>query len=523
MAVLEISATHSKYVRTADRFKAIWTFHQFVSGVYKNLLHQPLPYSFEFQAVYEEIKRVGASIGISQLEQASADLDSGIAGLDAASALLLDADDRIGPSVLRRFFEKLKRKDETIVFYLVKFYLYADAVEGDRRDKLDFLFTRIGEEFVEERSDHALRMSPELRVKFSAIISVMRRVDPPEEDIERVVHAVHAMRTEIGTTEDFDELTDRGLLKTARNFKHKVGDLYFNLDVLVAIVELNIVTKKRFARLYDSEEHRIMADAQRLMEHAQALQENFGETNPALLEEFARFREQKEKFDTLRAESNIKHDVIADLKASMASILAQLDRGLESDEEIEILDAPEIPEAYLEDAEDYEQICSRFRRDDPLVRYLVRISAAIDPSGRGHSPEEIVKFPAVRELRLERWEVGAFLKLFNGMESEAAEDSDELWMMYLRAAAMRVRIEEEATILSTALAASVDPGRELLGRTKESLELAKELDEIFGEVVREAIYYSAPAILRQLYRSRFRLLRSFAGLWLLYDQQVEGA
>lgn len=520
MAVLEISAIHSKYVRTADRFKAIWTFHQFVSGVYKNLLHEPLPYSFEFQAVYEQIKKVGASIGISQVEQASASLDSGIAGLDVASELLLAADDRIGPSVLRRFFEKLKRQDETIVFYLVKFYLYSDAVEGDRRDKLDFLFTRIGEEFIEDRSDHDPRVTPELRMKFAALVSVMRRADPPDEDIERVVHAIHAMRTEIGTTDDFDDLTDRGLLKIARNFKHQVGDLYFHPDVLVSVVELNIVTKRRFSRLYESEEQRIMADAQRLTERAEALEENFGD-NPSLLDELARFREQKEHFDALRAESNIKHDVIAALKASMASILAQVDRGLESDEEIEILDAPEIPEAFLEDAEQYDQICSRFRRDDPLIRYLVRISAAIDPAGRGHSPEQIAKFPTVRELRLERWEIAAFLKLFNDMQAEASEDTDELWMMYLRSAAMRVRIEEEATILSTAMAASIDPGRELLARTKESLDIAKELDEIFGEVVREAIYYSAPNMLRELYRSRFRLLRSFAGLWLLYDQHLE--
>ena len=40
-----------------------------------------------------------------------------------------------------------------------------------------------------------------------------------------------------------------------------------------------------------------------------------------------------------------------------------------------------------------------------------------------------------------------------------------------------------------------------------------------GDFLHEAVYYSNPKILHQLYRSRFRLLRGFSGLWLIYDRQ----
>ncbi len=69
------------------------------------------------------------------------------------------------------------------------------------------------------------------------------------------------------------------------------------------------------------------------------------------------------------------------------------------------------------------------------------------------------------------------------------------------------------------MAAGVRAEDDLLPRAKKSLDCAKELDEQFGEFLHEAAYYSKPHILHQLYRSRFRLLRGFSGLWLIYDRQ----
>jgi hypothetical protein len=82
-----------------------------------------------------------------------------------------------------------------------------------------------------------------------------------------------------------------------------------------------------------------------------------------------------------------------------------------------------------------------------------------------------------------------------------------------------MKIDEEATILSTAIASNVRPDADLLNRAKKSLDWAKELDESFGDLLQEAVYYTNRRIHRQLYRSRFRLLRGFSGLWLIYDRQ----
>ncbi len=515
MSVAEIGLLHGRYVRLSDRFKSMWTYHQFASGVFKNLVPAPLPYRVDFQNTYDRIKAASVTLNASQVQEAAAALGLCELALDRVATQLLRADDQVSASVVRRFFEKLKRQDESIVHFLIKFYFYADAVEGDRRDKLDYLFTRIGEDFLPDRTEYSSRDSLEFRERIIALVSLLRPIDAPQEEVVRLIRAIRGIRDDIQSAQAFEELTERNLLKNARLFKHRLGHLYFHPDILMAIVELNVTTKNKFLKLYSDEEHRIVDDAQKLIEHGPAIERNFGYTNPELLEEIARFREFKQRFDTSRAASNVKHDVITHLKQSMSNILTQLDRGLGGDE---METAAELPPSFFSEAEQADNITSRFGNDPILHRFLIRIASAIDLADPSVMPEEIAEFPNVKELRLEPWEIGAYQKLFDRRAPEADEDNDDLWVLYLRAAALRIKVDEEATMLAASIAAGVLPDNEILGLAKQSLDCGKELDEQFNDFLHEAVYYSNPKILHQLYRSRFRLLRGFSGLWLIYDR-----
>ncbi len=515
MSVAEIGLLHGRYVRLTDRFKALWTYHQFASGAYKNLLETPLPYKIDFQNTYDRMKSASATLNAAQVQEAAAALGLCELALDRAAAQLIRADDRISASLLRRFFEKLKKQDETIVQQLIKFYLYTDSVEGDHRDKLDFLFTRIGEDFVAERGEYWSRDSLEFRERIIALVSLLRVVDAPQEEVVRLIRAVRSIRDDIQSANAFEDLTEKNLLKNARMFKHRLGDLYFHPDILLAIVELNVATKNKFNRLYAEDEDRIVDDSQKLIDHGAAIERNFGDTNPELLREIARFRDFKERFDSGRADSNVKHDVITHLKQSMSNILTQLDRGLGMSDESA---GGDLPPAFFNDAERAENVHTRFGFDPALEPYLLRIASVIDFVDPSIMPEEIAEIPNVKELRLEPWEVAAYQKLFERRQAEAQEDNEDLWMLYLRAAALRLRVDEEATMLAAAMSAAVPPDSDNLARAKQSLDCAKELDESFSDFLREAVYYSNPKILHQLYRSRFRLLRGFSGLWLIYDR-----
>lgn len=514
MSVTEIGSQQSRYARLSDRFKSLWTYHQFAAGVFKNFLGAPVPYNVNFNRLFEDVKAIGAALEFPQSADVTPSIVTCDALLDSATGLMLEADDRIAASLLRRFFERLKRQDDRIIHFLIKFYLYSDAVEGDRRDKLDFLFTRIGEDLIADRGEYASRDSLEFREQIINLVAVARGVDAPQREIVAHIRAIRSLREDILRATTFEQLTEHNLLRNARTFKHRVGDLYFHPDVLLAIVELNVATKNRFIKLYRAEEFRILEDAQKLMKHGHAIERNFGESNPELVIEIARFRQFKEQFDDLRAQSNVKHDIINRLTASMNNILTQLDRGLASEE----LVTQELPESFFSDAQQLETVTERFGRDEMLLPLLLRIAAAIDASSDQMAPEQTADAAGVRELRIEPWEIAAYQKVFDRRDAEVPEDSEELWMLFLRAAALRVKVDEEATILATALTAGVRPDGQLLSRAKQSLDAAKEFDEVFGDYLREPMYFKNAKILHQLYRSRFRLLRAFSGLWLIYDK-----
>jgi hypothetical protein len=498
VSVAEIGALHGRFIRQSDRFKSAWTYHQFATGAFKNFLETPLPYSIDFQRIYERLKTISSTLSSGQMEIATDALAANEAALESAQKTLLDADDRIPPPLVRRFFERIKRTDDAIIHHLIKFYFYSAAIEGDRRDKIDFLFTRIGEDFSPDRDEYWSRDSLEFRERIAALTGILHVSSAAPDEVVKLIRAVRSMRDEVQRIHRFEELTERHLLRNARLFKHRIGDLYFHPDVLLALVELNVATKNTFVRLYLSDEQRLVDDSSRLMEHGSAIARNFGDTNPELVEEIARFKEAKQRFDELRSQSNVKHDVVTRLKSTMTNILAQLDRGLEED-----LAGTEIPAAFF----DSQKVAEHFGRDETLLPHLTRLAASLGDDVR------------IAELRLEPWESAAFAKLFGRAEPEAREDNEDLWTLYARAAAVRVKSDEEATIIATAIAAGVRPEPETLAKAKQSLDCAKELDEQFGEFLHEAVYYSNPKFLHQLYRSRFRLLRGFSGLWLIYDRQ----
>ncbi len=520
MTVAERGDIHSRYARLSDRLKATWTSHQFVSGVFRLFLMEEVPYELDLGGMLELTRGVGARLA-SHAGRAGTRAPAGVrAALDAveseledASRGVLAAESRIGASMLRRFFERIKRQDDAIIESLIRFYLYAGGVEGDRRDKVDFLFTRLAEDFSPQRGEYVVRDGLELRQRLISIVAILGLPEPPRDEVIRLIRAIHSLRGDIASAEEFDDLSEGNLLRDARTFKHRVADLYFHPDVLLAIVDLNVSAKNRFSRLYDSEERRLIDDADKLAEYGSAIERNFGGANPTLVREIAKFRELRDRFDSLRAESNVKHDVVAGLKASMASILAQLDRGLESEEE-----SIEIPPAFFDRTRAVELLSERFGRDEPLLDYLLRIGTAIDLTDPESSAEDIADLPEARELRIEPWEATAWQKVLGRRPAEDEEDTEDLWILFLRAAALRIKVDAEASIIATAMSADVQPDGDLLSKAKKSLDLAKELDQQFGDFLQEAAYYANRRILRQLYRSRFRLLRGFSGLWLLYDR-----
>ena len=60
MSVTDVGVLHSRYVRLNDRFKSIWTYHQFASGIYRNFLEASVPYTIDFRKIHERMRAIHA-------------------------------------------------------------------------------------------------------------------------------------------------------------------------------------------------------------------------------------------------------------------------------------------------------------------------------------------------------------------------------------------------------------------------------------------------------------------------------
>jgi hypothetical protein len=509
MAITEIGQLHSRYVRLSDKFRALWTYNQFATGVYKNVLRFPLPYNIDFPAIYDSIRRASDIIQSASAMTAMPIMEEGERELQRIVVPLVEADQLITPPVLRRFLDQLKRRDDKkVIFYLIKFYLYGDSVDGDQRDKLDFLFTRIGEDYFEARGEYWSKDPGELRKQIESLVAVRPVEFTDSKEIVRLVNAMRTLKAEIQQTENFETLTDSHLLDDARALKHRMGNYFFHPDVLIAVIDCNVTTRNRFLRYYSEEEHHLIDDSQRLVDNEEAIARGFGESNPGLMQEIANFRQLKQEFEESRANFNVKHNLIAQLKTSMNSILGHLDRVVPAP-------ADQISEERLVEEHRLESVRRIFGEDSLLDDYLVRIYGTLESLDDQLEPEQLIAAPEMADLRLEPWEAAAYRKLYRSSPMEDSEN-EELLQLYLRAASLRIKITEEASFL-----AAFPPQRPVQGtlmqKVKESLDRANTYDQYFVTMLHDEIHYSDSKNVHRLYRSRFRLLRVFSGLWLIYD------
>src|ERR1700687_2921287 len=159
--VQELGAVHRRYADTSHRFRAAWTFHQFLQSLGKSGQQVITDaHSLEFQNLYAELKEISQNLNTAESDRLRGRLD----GIDRRLSQLIEdldqEDARVAPYYLRQFFRRVKSYDEKILTQLVKFYLYAQQGEiwpTERLDKVDFLLARLSEEEDDRTGEPRLR------------------------------------------------------------------------------------------------------------------------------------------------------------------------------------------------------------------------------------------------------------------------------------------------------------------------------------------------------------------------------
>ena len=508
------------YARLSEKFKALWMFHQFLQGVNRTSLKgAPLP-EVPFAPLYEQIKRIKETKGVEDEGTTKAAMRRLDGELDNLHERLADDDRLIPPSTLRQFFERVKAGDEELLLSILKYYYYAGTLGPDEMDKVDFLLTRLGTA-KDARGEVVLRPPSDLNTLSEALLSLTDRPPVAPSEVQSVISLLDLLRRDLEACERFEDLTRKKTLENIRTLKHRLGAAFYAPEVMTAVLASNVAVKKKFQRLYKEEERRILEASRDVIAKERDLERDTRFMSAEFREDLERFRKDKEDFERASRRRGVRPRDVKRLKESLHRLLARLDPAAADDLDLgsdstagsgsgvrrrkaAAAGATPIPARAAGAA-------WRAENDRLTSEMSRRVLSAVDLLKSGGGPS--VKDPG---SRLEDWEVRSALRVYrsNREEGEPLTSHERL---FFNAAVLRSRMDEEAQKLrdlvkevgeSSAADATIAAAGKCLTR-------AREMDRMFREALHVA--EGQPAAWKQLTRSRFRHLRAFAGLWLLFS------
>ena len=214
-------------------------------------------------------------------------------------------------------------------------------------------------------------------------------------------------------------------------------------------------------------------------------------------DEFRKFHESRQRFERQSRESNLKARQVVELKEAIGEVLGRF--------ELAGLAAEDIDEA-LSLVEEVESDAA----DDAFWKPTVdRVLAAVELSDDGTGPLR-TDLAGLANLRLESWE----LKAARHAVAAGGWPPSDRDRILLRAVALRLKAEEETEALARS---GGEPRAETLRAARSTLGRVPALDAALSSVVDEAEAVSSSEEIRSWTRTRFRLLRATADLWLMQD------
>ncbi|MEX1243512.1 MAG: hypothetical protein WEB59_01485 [Thermoanaerobaculia bacterium] len=493
MSVERIQLLHEDYIRLTERFKALWTFHQFLRGVQKTFFSSEPGYTLDFGKLYDDVRAVAGAIDTTSPEKVAPRIRELADRLDAFSKKLREADRLISPSYVRRFFEKVQPQDEKIAFHLLRFYFSQPDVDEDVIDKVDFLATVVA---AGQSTEEPARPRPDMRKFFESATatSVWPRLDATTAPA--IVRAFDDLAADMTRAQEFEDLVTARLLNNVRTLKRRVASGLANPEVLAAVATCNLRTRSVFHRLYEREERRLEEATERIGDLEKELTRGGLEVPTA--EEFKNFHESRMRYERQTRENNVKAHQVVELKEAIGQVLGRFElSGLAAEDIDEVLELVEEVESESTDESFWK----------PLID---RVLAAVELYDDGTGPLR-TDIAGLDTLRLEPWELKAARHAVAAQGQAPAERDRTL----LRAVALRRKAEEETETLRAG--APLNSPAETLRAARATLGRVPALDTALSNVIDESEAVSSSEEIRSWTRTRFRLLRATADLWLMQD------
>jgi len=512
--LVDLQHVHQRYIALSNSFKSAWTFHQFLQGLQKAFAEEgPEPYSADFQATYDRLKEISQNLTEATAETAAEALEEIDTDLGRLQEILLAVDRQVSPALLRQFFQRVKSYDDNILTQLVKFYLYShEAVEwtADRLDKADYLTTKLCEELQDGSELFAVRDHQHLRDMTRGFWTALGAPEVDEADIEAARAEIADVAARAAEIEAIDEVNEQDLVRGYRDLKHDLEGKFFEPRILQAIIETNLSVKNRIHELYRREEQRIVAEYQHVFELEREVP-----LDVQLSQELNEFRQAVERFEDQLQGSNLRLDELAALREKVRELIPKLKPREEESEGEPIVQPKEVRE-YLEEAGVAKSgpVTSStliVSEEEEISEQQQKIIAALDDTNPTMDPKRVTLETEVFELGLEPREVVAYRRLFGGVTCDR-----ELEDFILRSAALRRRVEEEVEEIRGILDESaVTREAPIYTKARRTTRLGDLYLKRFEHRIEQSVLEGDGGEAKSLQLLKMRLMRSYAGLWLM--------
>jgi hypothetical protein len=527
MSAIGLHELNQRYVRLTDRSRSQWTFYQYLQGLFKHLFNSPCPVEIDFPSLFNDLRQLGAELGYPETARTDRAITNVNSRLDGQAHKLLEVDGQIPPSLLRRFFDRLRNQDEKVLLAIIKFYLDGQRASEDTLDKLDILFTRLAEIPREDRGSLA-RERHEIERLVKPLLQYRPKLTTPDREVEILLNALADIKAEVLGCRSFTELAAGGTLDRFRSLKHRLGENMLHSRLLPVLLETTVSIKNKFRQLWEDEEPVLMADTNKVRELQKQLAGAPEIATPELRELLEAFASAQQRFDEGRQTENLRREDALKLRMTLNRILEQFDisqvalqqASAAKAEEKAASAGPEAnePTAPAPIATGVQSVPAGLQAGPLLQEYVSKIVFALELVGRDRPADEAVTAKELAHLRLEPCEVEACRELLDS-EAAAGSFSSERATLLLQAAALRIRLDDEAREIDRLEKRGSEHFPEALERAAQSLQRAAELDRRFGWLVEDALYRGDTEHLEQMYRARFRLLRAYSGLWLIHNER----
>lgn len=503
--------TFSEHLKKLETdYKILWSYHQCMQGLMRSLLKPQRIENVSFDALYDEFKALESLITQLPENEIREKLGNISNHLQRYKYILYQFDEKVPPSLTRRFIEKLEEYDIRFLIFFSQFYLKKAFLTQDDWDKVDLIFTKLFIVPEENTGFYRLRNAEQIKYILSIITKDLQMSHFTEAKINEVVAEFGAITKEVKKVTDFSNLLEWGLLARIRDFKKSIKNLMLNPDVLLAMLTLNKTSKNKFISLYREEIKRIGSGIEIIDKLGESLEGIKEISPPSALpgifseEEIIIKESQDSEIELQQVTYEIRRqlDKIVDILMQMrderwrtSSLLATIEG-----EEDKILEIPTFLKPYLE----------KIQKDFSAINWKEPLS-------------KIMKEEVVRNYQIEKWELEAFQELYIQYQPELFKSAVN--KAIFRATLLRRSSAELAENLAEMEKKKHKAKGEDFNKMCKLIDAHLYAASVYIKQLKELVIICQEKefymLAKYLNRAMKKLERASTGLWLIYDEKMD--